>query len=194
MPDDAKRTIAHDPAVQALVRYKAHKYRLRAGLRVEDEKDVAQALFAGHLERFAGLDQDRKHALGFVTQVLNQVAANLHRECHAAKRDDRGTASLSTAVPTPEGTTPLANALRREDLEARTGASQRSAAEVADLRADVAVILDRLPADLRDLAERLMHDSESAVARDTGVARSTLQSRRQRLREVFERENLGEYL
>jgi hypothetical protein len=76
----------------------------------------------------------REHAVGFLIRLIDQVAANLLRECRAAKRDRRHVRSLSTPVGAgdPEGLD-LSDTATQQDLDRRTGCHNRSPQELTDL-------------------------------------------------------------
>jgi DNA-directed RNA polymerase specialized sigma24 family protein len=86
---DPKPSPAADPAVQDLVRRKARKLSRQAGFHRQDEQDLAQELFVRLLARLARLQPGREHLVGFITNLIEQVAANLVRHTYAAKRDRR---------------------------------------------------------------------------------------------------------
>ena len=103
--------------------------------------------------------------------------------------------SLQTPVATGEPEpVPLSDAIGQREQNARRGRWPRSPEEQAQLACDVTAVLDRLPAELRDLAVRLLTQSPSQIARATGVPRSTVYSRMRRLRRFLERADLHGYL
>jgi DNA-directed RNA polymerase specialized sigma24 family protein len=59
---------------------------------------------------------------------------------------------------------------------------------------DVATAIASLPEPLKDLAERLKHQTISEISRDLGISRSTLNHRLVRLRQRFEAMGMREYL
>lgn len=63
-----------------------------------------------------------------------------------------------------------------------------------ELRCDVAAVLERLPADLREIATRLMKKCEFAVARELQCSRRSLARDREKLRVIFEDAELNRYL
>jgi RNA polymerase sigma factor (sigma-70 family) len=192
---ERKSSPATDPAVQDLIRRKARKLSRHDGFHDQDLNDLTQALLTGLLGRLAGLDPQREHAVGFLARLINQVAANLQRESQAAKRDRRKVRSLSTPVggDNREGAERV-EAVTQEDCDRRTGSRTRSSQELSDLKADIGAVIERLPPLLRDLAQQLMEGKATDVARSTGTPPTTLRYRLRQLREVFERENLREYL
>lgn len=60
-----------------------------------------------------------------------------------------------------------------------------------DLRLDVAVVVERLPADLRRIALMLQRQPITDVARDLRLSRGTIYARIGRIRDYFEKAGLG---
>jgi RNA polymerase sigma-70 factor (ECF subfamily) len=65
--------------------------------------------------------------------------------------------------------------------------------EINNLRMDVARVLDTLPEDLRDLCERLRESNMAEIARETGIARTTLYDKLTRIREAFRQAGLDDF-
>jgi len=193
---DPKPSVVADPAVQNIIRRKARKLSRLTGFHIQDEEDLANALVVGLLQRCCTLSPGHAYSFAFLTRLINQVAANLIRDRYASKRDDRRVRSLNTFVraDVEDQFVELAAAITQENADARTGNHTRNPQEQAQLQADVQALLKSLPPDAHDLAERLMADSLADVARAARLPRTTLQSRKKQLREVFERENLRDYL
>jgi transposase-like protein len=59
---------------------------------------------------------------------------------------------------------------------------------------DLAEVIDSMPGELRDLAKRMKTQSISAIAREIGVPRTTLNDAVRRLRQRFEQAGLRDYL
>jgi RNA polymerase sigma-70 factor (ECF subfamily) len=182
-----------DPFVRELVRRKARQIIGRAGLTAQDREDVEQELLLRAIRRLSGRDPQQAHAPAFIITVIKHLAANLLRD-RGARRPPCSTQSLATPLLTPEGPTDLAAAMGRRELEARLGVHGRSDAELAQLVADAADVLAGLPAELRELAERLKTQSVADIARDMGVPRMTLYQKVRLLRMRFERAGLKDYL
>jgi RNA polymerase sigma-70 factor (ECF subfamily) len=168
-----------DPAVRVLIRRKAGQLIGRAGLTRQDTADLEQELLLHLLERLPGIACHRTYPEALVLTVLYRAAANVLRSRRAAKRDYR------RARPLHPGD---------EARAVRAGSGGRGAEQLAELAGDVAAVLITLPPEERDLAERLTRQSLAEVARETGVARTTLYGAVRRLRVRFERAGLKDYL
>ena len=82
----------------------------------------------------------------------------------------------------------------QEDYLLRTGAQSRPADELSALALDLAVVLERLPPELRELCRRFKAESVTEISRDTGVPRGTIYESIKKLREIFEDAGLKDYL
>jgi hypothetical protein len=167
----------------------------RAGFTPSDRDVIEQELSLKLLKQLEAFDPGEAHWHVFVTTVVERHAANLLRDKRAEKRDHRLATSLHVLIETGDnGPVELAETVGRQEQEARLGRDSRSDEERAQLAGDVADVLAGLPPDLRDVAERLKHDSVSAVARDLGLPRTTLLRRMEHLRRAFEGAGLRDYL
>ena len=75
-----------------------------------------------------------------------------------------------------------------------TNSTCRSAEERIDLDIDLDRAMAKLPKELRRLCDLLTENSIAEVSRKLGVARSTLYSAIYKLRKVFEKAGLKDYL
>ena len=82
----------------------------------------------------------------------------------------------------------------QEDYLLRTGAQSRPSEELSRLTIDVAVVLEGLPHELRELCRRLKAETVTEISRDTGVPRGTIYESIKKLREIFEDIGLKDYL
>jgi RNA polymerase sigma factor (sigma-70 family) len=170
-----------DPLISRLIRAKARRLTGQARLRVEDVEDLAQDCRAELVRKFAAFDPARGSLPAFVVRVLANLVTNRLRDRLAAKRDPR---RVRPAGRLPE---PLPAAYRH-------ARRLRTDLERAELRLDLEVVVRTLKPELRALAERLRRQSLAEAARQTGVPRTTLQSRVRALRAVFERHDLRDFL
>ena len=76
----------------------------------------------------------------------------------------------------------------------RTGLPERIDQEYSDLASDVATVIAELSSEDRELCERLQSQPLTEIARELGIARSTLADRLQKLRSQFEQAGLQHYL
>jgi DNA-directed RNA polymerase specialized sigma24 family protein len=140
-------------------------------------------------------DPGQGHWNVFVTTVVERSAEKLLRRHRAEKRDCRRVCSLDALIEAddddPAG---LGDTVRPREQDARRANGSRDPEELAALALDVAEVLARLPAPLREVAELLMTLSVSEAARALGVPRTTLLRRVERLRQCFEDAGLRTYL
>jgi RNA polymerase sigma-70 factor (ECF subfamily) len=163
-----------------IIRRKARQMVGRAGIKEQDHEDLVQELMLRLLRSLRLFDAAQADRKSFVTAVVERNAAKILRDRRAKKRNGGRVESLDVL-------------LENLDEEPPDLAVDDHAAEQADLAIDVADLLARLPAELRDLAERLKTQTLSQVARDMGIPRSTLQRRVSRLRRHFEEAGLRNY-
>lgn len=146
---------------EAAARVRRHAARLAGGSparrqeRPDHEQDLALRLVRARRQ----FTPDRGTEAAFATAVLDRAAADLARRRAARKR--------TPAAP-----------LAHDPVDRRHGPD-------AGLAFDLVDALDRLSADMRDLADRLRWQTLAAVARDLGVPRSTLQRRVHHLRSAL---------
>jgi RNA polymerase sigma-70 factor (ECF subfamily) len=186
---------ALDRFAQGLIRRKVKQIVGRAGFTPQDREDLEQELQLRLWQRLPAFDPQRGHRYAFLTTVVEHVVANLLRELQAQKRDPRRIQSLHERIQTSDqGPSERATTIGQEEYDAWRGRSPRGNAELAQLAHDVAAVLAQLPAELRDLAERLQYQSLAQIARETGAPRTTLYTPLRQLRQRFEKARLQDYL
>jgi RNA polymerase sigma-70 factor (ECF subfamily) len=168
VPHDEKHR-AIDPVAQDIIRRKARKLMRRGGFSSNDLPDLEQDLSLHLLQRMAAFDPRRGDWTAFVAAVVTAWGANLLRTRHAAKRDYRRNRPLLAASQSCQP---------GDDLEQ------------LELQLDVQQGLQRLPEDLRPIAERLQHFTIAELARALGVPRTTLYEQIKRIRRRFQRMGL----
>lgn len=184
-----------DAFVSRLIRRKSRQLVGRAGFTPSDRPDIEQELARKLLAQTALFDAQQGHWYVFVTTVVERHAASILRNKRAEKRDHRRETSLNTVVDRDDhGPVLLGDLIGQREYDARRGRFTRDEGEQTELAFDLANVLATLPADVRDLAERLMHASASEIARETDVPRTTLQRRMERIRRAFEDAGLRNYL
>jgi RNA polymerase sigma-70 factor (ECF subfamily) len=181
------------PAVLALARRMAGRLAGQVGFHVQDQPDLMQELALRVLRRLPAYDARRGRLPDFCSLVLHNGAANLRRDQRARSRRTLRTRSLHDPIGSPEGRPlELGSVLTQKANDARRGRSTRSDHEHRELVLDVQTILVRLPARLREFAERRMAgQSMAAIARAMGMPRTTLYGWQQRLRRRFQQAGLG---
>jgi RNA polymerase sigma-70 factor, ECF subfamily len=173
-----------DPIVAALVRDMARRLTGRARLNDEDIEDLAQDCRAELIRKLRAFDPTKSAFEAFVVGVLRHFLANRIRDRFAAKRNPCRVRALDALTGVVDSLSPGI------DRPSRI----RSEREGTDLRLDVDALLDRLPPRLRALAERLKIQSVAEIARETGVPRTTVQSRIRSIRMRFASTRLTDFL
>jgi RNA polymerase sigma-70 factor (ECF subfamily) len=174
-----------------IIRRKAKELTGRAGFTHQDFEDLKQELELQLLKSWPSYNPKIAHRNVYIVTIVERAAANILRNKRARKRYCQRTTFLH--APTDSGTS-LADTISNADYDHRRGRDPRSHDELAQLRSAVAEVLLNLPPKLRDLAEQLKTKSLSEIAREMGVPRTTLNERVRRLRLVFERAGLRDYL
>lgn len=186
-----------DSYARNLIRIKARQLVGKAGFTADSIEDLEQEMTLDLLQRLPRFDSNKAAHTTFVARVIDRKISNLIRHRTAELRDfRRESGSLNDEVRNGSGETDeRAQTLSRTDNHRDPGRHHRPQNEDAGLRLDFSVVLDRLPPDLRQLAELLTTCSISEAARKLGVPRSTLRDNDiARLRELFESEDLRGYL
>jgi len=182
-PDDSLNSI--DSFALTFIRRKVRQMIGCAGFSWHDQEDLEQDLISHFLKANCSFDPGKAHPNAFATTVIQRFVINLLRNKRAKKRDHRRARSLDPTSGDVDG---------RYDRQVRRGQCTRAEDEMAELVMDTAEMLSRLPGPLRDLAERLMHDSVTNVARDMGIPRTTIYTEIARLRRRFEKTGLKDYM
>jgi RNA polymerase sigma factor (sigma-70 family) len=164
---------------RSIIRRKARLIARCDGFTAQDLRDIEQELRLRLLQSLPQFDPTQAHINVFITTVVERSVAMLIRERWAKKRDSSGTRSLDAPSAAPT------------DVPDRDSGRE---AERFDLAHDLAEVLAALPAELRDLAERLKVQTVSQAARDLNVPRTTLLRQVERLRRCFEDAGLRIYL
>jgi RNA polymerase sigma-70 factor (ECF subfamily) len=177
-----------------LIRAKVRQMIGKSGHYGQDYSDLEQETWTRLWPRLRVYDRRRGQPHGFLGTVIDRILINLLRDRLAAKRDVRQVISLHQSARTEEGQAELGQTISQEEGDARQERSARSETETSALVQDVAEVIARLPEYQRQLAQQLQHHSLAEIARQRGVPRSTLQSQVRKLRVVFDRAGLREYL
>jgi RNA polymerase sigma factor (sigma-70 family) len=191
--DDAPEPIHQ--VTSDLIRYKARKMVGLGGFTSQDRENLEQEILARILPQLQAFDPKRGDLRAFLTTLIEHCAADLLRERLAQKRDYRRLRPLHKARGRGEEPSDKLAAEPAQDAhDARLGRSPRTPEERAQLASDMAEVLARLSPEDQEVARRLMQDSVSQVARDLGVPRSAVYAAVRRVRQVFERAGLKDYL
>jgi RNA polymerase sigma factor (sigma-70 family) len=178
-----------------IVKKKALQLVGRPGIRDQDRPDLEQHLLLKVAQRAAAFDPGRGHSNVFVTTIVERAVANMVRDNRAEKRDPTRVCSLNAPVANDDGNTvELGATVGQHEHDARHQRHTRSQQEQAELANDVQDVIAALPDRLRQLAEQLKTMTVADIARETGIARSTINDRITELRRRFEKSGLREYL
>ena len=176
-----------DPFATALIVRVACRLAGRPEFSLSDEADIAQELRTKLWSSEVSFDPEVGTWEAFVTTVVRRRAGSLLRAQRAKKRHHRRITSLCVHVQA-EGDEPieLVHTIGQRELDNRRHSYPGSDQEQTELRMDVELRIAKLSATERDLVERLKYGSIGAVARDLGIARSTLRYRAKQLQQHFE--------
>jgi RNA polymerase sigma factor (sigma-70 family) len=176
---------AFDPAIANLIRSKAARLRRCGWLNEPDLEDLSQDCRVELLRKLGRYDPSRGAIEAYAARVLKNFLANCLRNRVAQRRDPRSVTTLGEIDGSDRVPQVAKDRFRRD---------RRSSLEQSDLSHDLLTVLGLLPPDLQDLALRLKYQSVAAAARELGIPRTTVQSRIRKLRVIFERHDLKEYL
>lgn len=184
-----------DPSAQELIRSKLRKLAAKTPFTQQHSEDLEQELYLAVYRGTKKVRLSPERRLAYLTKLIDNRIIDFLRRSYAGKRDYRRLRSLHVLVEEEDGVFVEVGATfgerthdRRRQRQARPGQG------IAELRLDVADVLRRLSPQLRELAEALASKSLPEIARETGVPRSTLQGAVAKLRRIFERANLRDYL
>jgi RNA polymerase sigma-70 factor, ECF subfamily len=182
-----------DPYLRRLVVCQARKLLGKAGLNESDIDDLVQEIWSDLVQRLPGFDPRRSQHRTFCSRLVDHKASNVLRDRRAKRRDSRRCWSLNT--PLMDGDDRDHADLLASDVHGgRTGCVRRSDAEQADLAADIANIMAKMPAELRDLCQRLQNQPLTAIAQEVGIPRTTLQESTKKIRRYFEDAGMKDYV
>jgi DNA-directed RNA polymerase specialized sigma24 family protein len=160
------------PVVRDLIASKARQLARGTRDRNVDRADLHQELSSRVLRGLDRFESTRADFQAFVHLLVERAAADWWRVQMARKRWN-ATPTVSLSHPSlPDVADPKSD-------------------PPVDLTLDVADLIERLPEDLRTLAEHLSRDSIGETARILNLPRSTLQRAITRLRVIFESHGLG---
>lgn len=153
------------------------------GITEDDREDIEQDLALDLIERWQKFDGERSKPQTFITRVVkHKVSKIIRHRMTEQRRFDQVSGSIDRAAE-EEVTTCF-----------RTSQPRRIDQEYFELADDVDSVLQRVPAEMREVCERLKTDSIPAVADQMGIPVTTLRYRLSKLREVFEAAGLHDYL
>jgi DNA-directed RNA polymerase specialized sigma24 family protein len=165
----------HLPApVARAIRFEAFLSSRRLRRYGYGSQDVHQELLL-HWWRRRSHDGDRSSEATFASRACRHRAIQITEGAVAAKRGGGAVPdSFSQPVSSADdGARELGDTISHDAYAMSVGRQSRPAAELEDLRLDVARVLAGLPPHLANLAHQLMYDTISAAAQATTIGRST---------------------
>jgi RNA polymerase sigma factor (sigma-70 family) len=178
-----------------LIRRKARQLAAGDSFTPADREDIAQDLWLHLVASMDDFDPAKGTIFAFIVTVVERKSVAIWRHHAAEKRDSCRCGSLNQAICARDGTrVELAATMTEDAADSRLGRRPLPPQTRAELVLDVESVLASLPADQRDLCERLKHATVSEVARELGLPRSTVAARARRLRAAFAAAGLREYL
>jgi RNA polymerase sigma-70 factor, ECF subfamily len=179
-----------------IIRYKARQLVGSTGFNESDIEDLEQEMMLEVFFRLPKYDSKKAKLSTFISRILEHRISTIIEERNALKRDLRlCKLSLNDEVRLKEGgTVKRIDGYDIEEYIKRTGRLSRSLEEKLDISIDLKSLIASLPQDLRTLCERLKTKNVTEISRDTGIPRSTLYERINKLRKLLEDSGLRDYL
>ncbi len=167
-----------------------------AGITRDDLPDVKQDLTIAVLESLHRFNPRRARFDAFVCMILVSKSVSILRRRTAGKRGSgRRNGSLNRLIVTDDGhVSELAEVSPVCGCRNSECRCSQEARERLDLAIDLGEVLASLPEDLRQLCEKLREHSLSSSARQLGISWGRARGMVKRLRVIFERAGLADYL
>ncbi|MBK8482312.1 MAG: sigma-70 family RNA polymerase sigma factor [Proteobacteria bacterium] len=179
-----------------IIRHKARQLVGRAGLVAADRDDLEQDMVMDLLRRLPRFDPSKAKRETFISRIVEHRVATIIETQKAGLRDYRCNAGSLDERRADEGggTGDMPPVLDQDSYRRETLGTARQDEDLRDLRRDIAMVVEDLPSDLRELCRRLLTSTVSEVSRETGVPRGTIYESVQKLRSRFEKGGLAAYL
>lgn len=175
-----------------LVRKFAFQLSRSPGFSHSDYSDLMQSLVHKADQALERYDPQRGNPWGFLSKVLENHVRNIVRFTRAQCRHPFRVRSINKPILTKEGqTVELSAILNASDCRRHRKVRPRDPQALINLIFDVRDVIQKCPPRVRALAEALMQDNISQVARNWGVPRTTLNHLKRRLAIRFEAAGLG---
>ncbi len=159
----------------------------RYGITADEREDLVQQLFLEYLERAGGFDASRGRYTTFVNCLIrNQVVSLLRARRHQLRQ-----AVLCPLPANPgEDTDDEMRATNGADLNEdayrmASGHATRSMRELLELRIDVSRARAALPAELREIGDRVVAEGVNALSQSMGRSPSRIYQLLWKMRPVF---------
>jgi RNA polymerase sigma factor (sigma-70 family) len=178
------------------VRKAARQLAGQYGFRRGDRDEIEQRLYLKLVRRLHQADPQDPKWKAFVAKTVSRHIASMIRDARAEKRDHRRTTSIHVVIGSDDsGPIELADTIGEDETPSRRLRDLRGAQDLTEMRIDLDACIDTLPdGRQREFCERLKRDSISQVARDMGIARTTLNTWLGKLRRRFEECGLRDYV
>ena len=176
---------------RCIISHRLRKLARRMRLAELGRQDLEQDLLCDVLERLPRFDPSRGTLGTFIARVVERRIATIVRHRQAPKRDHRRNGpSLNDEVIDETGCL----VERAETIDCMTNRPGRSDEEHCELSLDVQAVVEKLPADLRELCLRLRSESVAEIVRTTGMPRTTVYDAIHRIRQHFKAAGMENYL
>jgi RNA polymerase sigma-70 factor (ECF subfamily) len=178
------------------IRIKSCQLVRHPGFETSEQPDIEQELTLEVIRKLQLFDPARASKATFVARIVESKAISLIRERSAQKRRlRRKPLSLNDSVhDSSSRRVQRFQLLRESSLASHTGRTRRSAADLTQLRHDIAVVIKSLPQDLQLVAKHLMESSEYAASKTLKKSRRQIAQDKTRLRKLFEDAGLADYV
>jgi RNA polymerase sigma-70 factor (ECF subfamily) len=184
-----------DAEVTRVLRIKARQAAERAGFLADEIQDLEQELAT---ELHAALPRYRE-AKGkkttFAARVIERRLIKIVAERDAQKRGGgQRPSSLNEVLGASDGDEiELIDLLDCESVLRRTGRLTRPLQEQIDMGIDLRESLERLPDQLREVADKLERLNPSEISRDTDIPRASVYDAMHKVRERFLKDGIEAY-
>jgi len=188
--DTNKKQYGINDYAETLIHHKARQLVGTAGFTRDDIEDLEQEMRLDLLERLPKFDPNKATYNTFVSRLVERKISNLIRHRTQEMRDFRcEEGSIHDPIPSSRGgdtEVERIETVTQDEQDFRLDRHTRSAEERRDLKLVISLALEKLPADLRELAELLQAMSITEAACELDIPRNTLYGRVARLRRAFE--------
>lgn len=157
----------------------------RYGIGTDDREDLIQQLFLEYLERAGEFDASRGRYKTFVNCVVrNQLVSLIRRR--KRQLEERVLCPLPPIPPDdPEQETPSRTEFSEDAYRIAAGLATHPAADLLDLRIDVNRAVQCLPAELREVACRVVEEGVRNVSEALGRSPARVYQLLWKMRPVF---------
>lgn len=178
------------------IHVKARKLAGHYGFGLSDQEDIRQELTIEVWRRLPEFNPTKGSLEAFVYWLIKRARATLIERQMAKKRgNNRYMRSLDSPIRGSDGgLTAASEVVDEAEAGRRLGLERQHFTAQSDLHAEFQAFVEHLPADLRELFERMLDNpSLTDISRETGIPRGTLYERRKELRRLMEKDGIQEY-